>query len=275
MPFYSEWNRFWIFWRMGDSVLPAVTAEPGWEGNGQAISMVSEITRQLMTAYLEEQFAGRPDLLPHVVPTYPVGAKRMLRDNGVWAGALTRPNVQLLTNGIGKVTPRGIVDGDGTEHEVDVIIYGTGFTASSFLVPMKVTGRDGVDLHERWHGDARAYLGLTVPGFPNFFMLYGPNTEHRRERQHRVLLRVRRAVHARLPAGVVRTGRERDGGSPEVHDRFNVEVDAENAKMAWAIADVHSWYKNANGRIAQNWPFTLLQYWQQTKAADPSDYVFD
>jgi 4-hydroxyacetophenone monooxygenase len=274
VPFYSEWNRFWIFWRMGDGVLPAVTAEPGWESNDRAISTVSEITRQLLTAYLEEQFAERPDLLPHVVPTYPVGAKRMLRDNGVWAGALTRPNVHLMTNGISKVTPRGVVDGDGTEHEVDVIVYGTGFTASSFLVPMEVTGRDGVDLHERWHGDARAYLGLNVPGFPNFFMLYGPNTNivvngsivYFSECGVRYMIACLQELLSR--------GANAMEVRPEAHDEFNVQVDAENAKMAWAIADVHSWYKNANGHIAQNWPFTLLEYWQRTRQVDPADYVF-
>jgi 4-hydroxyacetophenone monooxygenase len=198
----------------------------------------------------------------------------MLRDNGVWAGALTRPNVKLMTDGISKITPRGIVDGEGTEHEVDVIIYGTGFTASSFLVPMQVTGRDGTDLHERWHGDARAYLGLTVPEFPNFFMLYGPNTNivvngsivYFSECGVRYLIGCLKELLTRgTTAMEVR---------PEVHDAFNDAVDAENAKMAWGIADVHSWYKNANGHVAQNWPFTLLQYWQQTKAPNPDDYVF-
>ena len=130
----------------------------------------------MLTEYFNAQFADRPDLLAHVVPTYPVGSKRLLRDNGVWAGALKRENVQLITDTMREITPTGIVMQDGTEHDVDVIIYGTGFTASKFLTPMTVTGRGGVDLHEQWNGDARAYLGVTIPGFPNLFCLYGPNT---------------------------------------------------------------------------------------------------
>ena len=100
----------------------------------------------------------------------------MLRDNGIWARTLKRDNVRLVTDDIREITPKGIVTADGEEHEVDVIIYGTGFQASKFLTPMKVTGRDGVDLHEQWDGDARAYLGVTIPDFPNLFCLYGPNT---------------------------------------------------------------------------------------------------
>ena len=133
--------------------------------------------RAMLTAYLERQFADRPDLLPHVVPTYPPGAKRLLRDNGVWAGALTaRQRRARHRAASARSPPTGVVTADGVEHEVDVIIYGTGFQASKFLTPMQVTGRGGVDLHEQWDGDARAYLGITVPGFPNLFCLYGPNT---------------------------------------------------------------------------------------------------
>ena len=92
------------------------------------------------------------------------------------AARCTRDNVTLVTDEIREITPTGIVTVDGTEYDVDVIVYGTGFQASNFLTPMQVIGRGGVDLHEQWDGDARAYLGITIPGFPNFFCLYGPNT---------------------------------------------------------------------------------------------------
>ena len=118
----------------------------------------------------------RPDLLAKVVPTYPPGAKRMVRDNGVWARTLMRSNVELVTDAVARIVPNGVETADGTVHEGDVLLYGTGYEASRFLAPMQVTGRDGVDLHAQWAGDARAYLGVTVPGFPNFFCLYGPNT---------------------------------------------------------------------------------------------------
>ncbi len=176
VPSYSEWNRFHIFWKMGDGVLAGVRVDPDWEPKDRSVGLFNDILRQLLTGYLETQFTDRPELLDQVLPTYPPGAKRLLRDNGVWADALKRDNVQLIPDSIREITPKGIVTADGVAHDVDVIIYGTGFQASKFLTPMTVTGRGGVDLHEHWSGDARAYLGVTVPGFPNLFCLYGPNT---------------------------------------------------------------------------------------------------
>ena len=111
------------------------------------------------------------------MPDYPPGAKRMLRDNGVWAGALKRDNVALVTDAHPRDhRRRASSPPTATSTRSTCIVYGTGFQASKFLTPMKVTGRGGVDLHEQWGGDARAYLGITVPGFPNLFCLYGPNT---------------------------------------------------------------------------------------------------
>jgi 4-hydroxyacetophenone monooxygenase len=272
LPSYSEWNRFWIFWRMGDGVLPGVTVDPEWDNGTSSVSMANEMVRLIMSGYLNEQFADRPDLLEKVMPTYAPGAKRMLRDNGVWAGALKRDNAQLLTEPIREITPAGIVTDDGVEHAVDVIIYGTGFTASKFLTPMKVSGRGGVDLHEQWGGDARAYLGITIPSFPNFFCLYGPNTN----------IVINGSIvyfsecEVRYVLGCIRLLLEGGHHSldvrKDVHDEFNEQVDAENKRMAWGASDVNSWYKNEHGRVAQNWPFTLLEYWQRTQRPDADDY---
>ena len=93
VPSYSEWNRFWIFWKMGDGVLEGVRVDPEWEPKHASVSTMNDFVRMMLTEYFKAQFADRPDLLEQVVPTYPPGAKRMLRDNGVWAGALTRDNV--------------------------------------------------------------------------------------------------------------------------------------------------------------------------------------
>ena len=155
VPSYSEWNRFWIFWRMGDGGLPNFRVDPDWQSGGESVSAVNDFVRLVLIEYLKAEFGDRPDLLEKVVPNYPPGAKRMLRDNGIWARTLKRDNVRLITDDITEITPKGIVTADGEEHQVDVLIYGTGFHASKFLTPMKVTGRNGVDLHEQWGGDAR------------------------------------------------------------------------------------------------------------------------
>ncbi|MCU1427763.1 MAG: hapE [Actinomycetia bacterium] len=272
VPSYSEWNRFWIFWKMGDGVLPGVRVDPDWEPQASSVSAINDFMRMMLTDYLSTEFADRPDLISKVVPQYPPAAKRLLRDNGVWARALKRDTTQLITEPIREITSKGVVTVDGEEHRVDVIIYGTGFEASKFLTPMRVTGRDGLDLHEEWNGDARAYLGITIPGFPNLFCLYGPNTNivingsiiYFSECGVRYVLGcidlLLRGEHRALDV------------RKDVHDEFNERVDAENRMMAWGASDVNSWYKNDRGRVAQNWPFTLLEYWQRTRAPDPDDY---
>jgi 4-hydroxyacetophenone monooxygenase len=228
--------------------------------------------RDMLTQAMEAQYEDRPDLLEKVVPQYPPASKRIIIDNGIWAETLHRDNVTLTTTGIERIVPEGIVTFDGELHEFDVMIYGTGFQPSKFLMPMKVVGRNGVDLHEQWDGDARAYLGVTVPRFPNLFLLYGPNTNivvngsiiWFSECEVRYVMECLRHVlagdHRALDV------------KPEVHDRYNEQIDAENLRMAWGVSKVNSWYKNANGRVAQNWPFPLLEYWKRTREVDPADY---
>ena len=137
---------------------------------------------------------------------------------------------------------------------------------------MQVVGKDGTDLHEQWGGDARAYLGVTVPGFPNFFMLYGPNTNivingsiiYFSECGVRYILS--------LVESLARHGAKEIEVRQDVHDDFNERCDKENQAMAWGWSSVNSWYKNDLGRVAQNWPFTLLEYWQRTKQVDEAEY---
>lgn len=276
VPGYANWYRFWIFWQNVEGLMPAAAVDSGWDGDadgaGSSVSQANEEVRELLTVYIEEEFADRPDLLEHVVPDYPPFAKRFIRDNGAWARALKRDNVELVTTGIAEIIPDGARDRDGELHETDVIIYGTGFRASEFLTPMKVVGRGGVDLHETWSGDARAHLGITLPGFPNFFMLYGPNTN----------IVVNGSITYFSECGVsyilgcLRALLEQRSRAlepkPEAHDAFNARVDAENLRMAWGVSTVNSWYKNATGRSAQNWPFSLLDYWQLTREPNLDEY---
>jgi 4-hydroxyacetophenone monooxygenase len=196
-------------------------------------------------------------------------------DNGTWLAALKRPNVELITDKIVRITPKGVVTADGTEHEVDVLIYGTGFQASNFLSYLKVKGRGGRDLHETWGGDARAYLGITHPGFPNFFTLYGPNTNI--VVNGSIIFFSECAV--RYLVGCLKllaeTGSRAIEPKREVYDDFNRRVDEANAGWAWGSPHVSSWYKNQFGRVSQNWPFGLIDYWRATLAPNPDDFVLE
>ena len=272
VPGYAHWFRFWTFWRNVEGLRAAAIVDPEWDGGERSVSAVNDFVRQVLTDYLANEFADRPDLFAKVVPDYPPFAKRFIRDNGVWAKTVKRDDVDLVTDPIREITAEGVVTVDGTLHETDVVIYGTGFQASEFLTPMKVVGRGGADLHQRWSGDARAYLGVTLPGFPNLFLLYGPNTN----------IVVNGSItyfsecEVRYVLECIRTLLERGARSMEptqaAHDAYNERIDAENARLAWGASSVNSWYKNATGRTAQNWPFSLLEYWQQTRHVDLHDY---
>lgn len=272
VPGYANWYRFWIFWRSVEGLLPAAIVDPEWDGGEQSVSELNDVMRQLLTGYLQLEFAGSPELLDHVIPDYPPFAKRFIRDNGIWARTLQRDDVHLVGDRIAEIVPEGVRTVDGTLHPADVIIYGTGFQASDFLMPMKVVGRGGVDLHERWAGDARAYLGITLPGYPNLFLLYGPNTNI--VVNGSIVYFSECEVHYVLSCieQLLETGTRAIDPRVEVHDAYNERIDVENLRMAWGVSTVSSWYKNATGRTAQNWPFSLLEYWQQTRAADLADY---
>ncbi|HEX3917712.1 MAG TPA: NAD(P)/FAD-dependent oxidoreductase [Caulobacteraceae bacterium] len=273
VPYYEKWYRFWLFWMLTDGIYEAVKADPTWSGGPGAVSPANAMMREMISAAIAAQAGDAPELLAHLIPAYPLGGKRILRDDGLWVAALKRDNVELVTEPIAKITEIGIETADGKAREFDVVIYGTGFTASQFLRTFRITGRDGRELHDVWAGDARAYLGMTTPGFPNFFMIYGPNTN--------IVVNgsiiffsecsVRYIVNClKLMA---ETGAETLEVRRDVHDAFNAKVDAANAQMAWGAPQVSSWYKNDLGRVSQNWPFPLVDYWTRTLAPNPADFV--
>ncbi|HQW52025.1 MAG TPA: NAD(P)/FAD-dependent oxidoreductase, partial [Tepidiformaceae bacterium] len=273
IPHYVHWYRFWLFWNTTDGMLAAATVDEDWAPRDVSVSAANDQLRALLTGYLRTQFADRPDLLAKCLPKYPPAAKRLVLDNGTWAATLKRENVRVVSDGIREVTASGVVAGDGVEYPADVIIYGTGFQASKFLTPMRVTGRGGADLHAQWDGDARAYMGITVPQFPNLFLLYGPNTN----------IVVNGSIiyfsecEVRYVLGCIKLlldeGKRALDCRQEVHDAYNERIDRANLQRVWGVSDVSSWYKNDKGRVAQNWPFNLIEYWRQTRAPDPGDYV--
>ena len=174
VPFYAGWYRFLQFWNSADRMYPAFRVDPDWETPDVSISLPNEKMRRIMTAHLTAELADTPELVEQVLPDYPPLGKRILQDNA-WFRTLLRDNVTLVNDRITRVTEHSVVSSSGEEYDVDTIVFATGFHPNKFLWPMDLTAR-GARLHDVWGEDPRAYLGITVPGFPNLFCLYGPNT---------------------------------------------------------------------------------------------------
>ena len=270
---YAQWHRFWLFWATSDGFLPLTEVGDGWRPGDIVTGEGNRRLRAMLAGSMREHLAGRPDLIEKTLPHFPPASKRIVLDNGAWPSTLRREHVHLITEPIARITPRGVRTESGEEHALDVLIYGTGFQASHFLTPMQVAGRDGADMHAQWGGDARAYLGVTMPNFPNFFFLYGPNTNlvvngstiYYAECEVQYVLECLRFL--------LESGRRAIDCRRDVHDAYNARIDAGNLKRAWGVSNVPSWYKSASGRVSQNWPFSLLEFWQQTQRMDPADYV--
>jgi 4-hydroxyacetophenone monooxygenase len=271
LPTYGRWDRLWQFWLMHEGLLPAARVDPAWPDQRLSVSATNEFMRVMLVELLRAQV---PDaaLFDKMVPRFPPFAKRALRDDGIWAETLQRDNVELIDQPIAEIGTDGIRTTDGQERPADVVIYGTGFTASQFLTPLRLFGRHGVELNQVWDGDARAYLGITVPEFPNLFMLYGPNTNLVINGSIIVMVECQVRYIVESLGQLLRVGHRTMSCRADVHDGYNAAIDAGNQQMVWGVADVPSWYRNARGRIAQNWPFGLLDYWERTRQPSLADY---
>ncbi len=272
VPSYARWYRFLLFYPGSDGLLPSLVVDPEWPNQERSVNAMNDFMREYFTQYMIEQIGDDPALRAKVVPTYPPFIKRMLQDNGTWLATLKRDNVDLVTDGIEAITPEGIRTVDGTTHPVDVIVYATGFHANRFLWPMEIIGRDGVSLRERWGDEPRAYLGITVPGFPNLFCLYGPGTNlahagsiiFHSECQVRY---VTECLASLLSRGLAAMDCRRD-----VHEAYAARFDERHTTMVWSHGGATSWYKNAQGRILNTSPWRLVDYWGWTRHPNLSDF---
>ena len=209
-------------------------------------------------------------LRQRLTPDYGLGCKRILISNDFYP-AMTRPNVRLVSERIAAVLPQGVQTADGEVHPADVIVHGTGFAATEFLTPMTVTGRGGLDLHAQWTQGAQAWLGMAVAGFPNFFMLYGPNTNL----GHNSIVYMLESQIAHI-ARCMRKMAERPEATlevpAEVQGRFNAALQRHMRRTVWA-SGCSSWYQTAEGHNPVNWPGFTLSYRWLTRRAGLKDYV--
>jgi 4-hydroxyacetophenone monooxygenase len=272
VPIYGRWERLSQFWMLHEGLMSAAKVDPDWEADGgESVSEGNDFIRAMLVEMLRAQ-VDDDELFEKMVPRFPPFAKRALRDDGRWAEALGRPHVDLVTTPIAEITEGGVRTSDGVERAADVMIYGTGFSASDFVTPMRVYGTAGTELNEEWAGDARAYLGITVPGFPNFFMLYGPNTNLVINGSIFVMVECQARYIVEAIGRLLGSGHRTMSCRPDVHARYADEMQEGNSRMVWGVAHVPTWYKNKHGRVTQNWPFDLLSYWSRTREPDLDEY---
>ena len=273
VPLYRLWYRLRLSWAFNDKLYDALQQDPAWQGEGRSINAINDAHRRQLTAYIQSELGDRQELMPGVLPDYPPFGKRMLLDNG-WFRALTRDHVDHVNGAVVEVRPDSVVTSDGVERKADVIIWATGFDVVNLLAPMKITGLGGRDIHEDWDGDdARAYLGTVVPGYPNLFCLYGPNTQFGHggslitvlERQMHYVMSLLEQMFAR---GIATVDVRQD-----VHDAYNAEVDSIHSRMIWTYPGVENYCQNSKGRIVVNNPFRIIDVWGMTETAKLSDYT--
>ncbi len=272
VPYYHGWYRFLLFWAGSDRVFPVFRIDPDWEHPDRSIGMANDMFRTAAITYIKAQLANDPELIDKCIPDYPPLGKRPLLDNG-WYKTLTRDNVELVTDGIREVTPDAVITADGTKHPLDVLVLATGFHAGKFLWPMQIIGRGGVVLQDRWEGgeNPRAYLGITMPDFPNLFCMYGPNTNpvvgsviFMLECQTNYIMGCLRAL--------IENGHRSLECREGVHDEYNERLDAEMEKMVWRHPNVRSYYNNSAGRVITNVPWTMYAYWNMTRTPDLAEF---
>ncbi len=272
VPGYRGWYRARLSWIFNDKVHPTLQVDPGWPEERASINAVNHGHREFYERYLRERLGDREDLVAKSLPDYPPFGKRMLLDNG-WYDMLRRPHVELVTEGVAAVTPTGLVDAAGTEHAFDVIVLATGFHTDRILHPMEVIGRTGRSTREVWGDhDARAYLGITVPDFPNLFVMTGPHTAIGHGGSFITILE----CQIRYIIDAVAQMRAHGWGElecrAEVNDRYNDAVDEAHARMVWTHPAMDNWYRNDAGRVVAVLPWRIVDYWRMTRALDTGDY---
>jgi cation diffusion facilitator CzcD-associated flavoprotein CzcO len=211
-----------------------------------------------------------PQLRRKVWPDYTFGCKRILFSSA-YLPTLLRANVDVVTEPIVRVEPRGIVTADGALHELDCIVWATGFKTNDFMFPMSIAGTDGIELSEQWAHGAHAHLGMTVPGFPNMFVMYGPNT-NTSGGSIIFYLEAQAGYLRQALAQMLARGAEAVEVRREVERASDAELQARFAGTAWTQCD--SWYRDQSGRIVANWPGYMREYLQRTQQLDPSEYEF-
>jgi 4-hydroxyacetophenone monooxygenase len=278
MPYYWNWHCYSV--AVG-RIYMQLTQEPDldWQAQGGLVCEANDNLRATLTAYIKSQLKRKPELADKLVPTYPPMARRLVVDNN-WLATIDQDNVSLITEPIDRLTPAGIRTTDGTERRYDVILTATGFEVEKYLWPAQYTGLGGACLEDAWEDPAsqgpRAYLSITVPDFPNLYIMYGPNSQSRAGSL---------VVSFELWAQYIARGivYQLEGGHQtvvvreEVFNEYNKRLDDAAAVLIWSHPEAkdRNYYVNPYGRQQVNAPWRLPDYHALYASFDPDDYHID
>jgi len=272
VPFYRGWYRFRLAWTFNDKTHPSLQVDPAWPHPERSVNAINDGHRRYFERYLREELDGRPDLIAKSLPTYPPFGKRMLLDNG-WFRALRKPSAELVTDPVARISATGVVTTDGVERPADIIIFATGFEARRMVGQYEIRGLGGQSLREVWgEENAFAYLGITVPGFPNFFLMYGPNTNLGHGGSYIWVGECQIRYIVDLICSMVENDIASVNCREHVCAEYNYTVDRAHAGMVWSHGGMETWYRNAQGRVVTNSPWRVVDYWRMTHEADLKDF---
>ena len=275
IPYYSRWYRFQLFWGFCDGIHASLCKDPSWNFPDRSINHTNDRFRINMIKHMEAIIGNDKELLQKVIPDYPPYGKRMLMDNN-WFKMLKRKNVELISGSINSITENSIIDKNNNHYKTDVIVTATGFNASKMLWPMDIIGKNQINLSNYWKDDnPRAHLGITVPSFPNFFIMYGPNTNL----AHGGSIVFHGECQIRYILGCIKLLLSKNVSAMDcrknVFENYNEDLDEQHGKMVWTHSKVSSWYRNDSGRVITNSPWRLVDYWNMTKEPKENDFIFN
>jgi 4-hydroxyacetophenone monooxygenase len=268
MPYYWNWTRY-----TGTlpvlNLYPFLVPDPEWRAAGGLVNQPNDALREAMTRYIVQQVDGRQDLVDKLVPSYAPFSRRLIVDNN-WYRSLLKDNVELVTTPISHLTKTGIVTPDGQERPVDMIVTAIGFSVEKYVWPSDYVGRSGVALQDRWSEDgARAYLGMMIDGFPNFFVLYGPNAQSVSGGGGTIPTQIEMWTKyvAQLIVDTIESGHAAVEVTKAAFDAYYQRLDETASKLIW-LTDTGSMERNyyvKDGRLQVNMPFHY-QVWHRMLA---------
>lgn len=263
VPFYERWYRFQTLRHIVDFYTDVLTS--GSEAN--------KALQAELTEYIKKKVNYDPELVKKMVPPHPPICTRMLVDNN-WCTMMLEKNVTLVSGRAKEIKENVVLGPNGETAPADIIIYATGFQSTKFCTAsMKVIGKGGVALEDDWGSEPTAYLGMTRPNFPNFFMTYGPNTNVSSGGSIIWCAETAGRYIGQCVTAMVRNSLKELSVKPEVHDKYNKMIDEELKWTAWADTSCQSWYKSgATGKVTNNLPMGLEEFWAKTRRVDLDDF---